>query len=93
MRSIRLYIDIHTMINIYYTFFYPHLIYGVEFYGHAANCYLNPIYLLLKICSTCHLSKPSMQSCFFILFKIQNNAYRFDFQISIFGIISQKSVK
>ena len=28
--------------------FYPHLIYGIEFYGHAADCHLNQIYLLQK---------------------------------------------
>ena len=48
MRSVRPYLDITTIINIYYTFFIPILIYGVEFYGHAANCHLNQIYLLQK---------------------------------------------
>ena len=48
MRSIRPYLDIPTMINIYYTFFYPNLIYAVEFFGHAANYHLNQIYLLQK---------------------------------------------
>ena len=48
MRSVRPYFDIPTMINLYYTFFYPHSIYGIEFYGHAANCHLNQIYLLQK---------------------------------------------
>lgn len=48
MRSVRPYFDVPTMINLYYTFFYPHLIYGIEFYGHAANCHLNHIYLLQK---------------------------------------------
>ena len=36
------------MISLYYAYFYPHLIYGIEFYGHAANCHLNQIYLLQK---------------------------------------------
>ena len=36
------------MINIYYTFFYPHLFYGIEFYGHAAKCHLNQILILQK---------------------------------------------
>ena len=36
------------MINIYYTFFYPHVIYRFEFYAQAANCHLNQIYLLQK---------------------------------------------
>ena len=41
MRRVRPYLDITSMIAIYYTFFYPHLIYGVEIYGNAANCHLN----------------------------------------------------
>ena len=48
MRSIRPYVDIKTMINIYYTFFYPHLIYGLEFWGHSAGCHLNQILVLQK---------------------------------------------
>ena len=64
MRSVRPYFDIPTMINLYYTFFYPHLIYSIEFYGHAANCHLNQIYLLqksalrviLKICPRGHVT-------------------------------------
>ena len=36
------------MVSLYYAYFYPHLIYGIEFYGHAANCHLNQIYLLQK---------------------------------------------
>ena len=48
MCSVRSYLDIPTMMNLYYTFFDPHLIYGIEFYGHAANCHLNHIYLLQK---------------------------------------------
>ena len=49
MQRIRPYLDDDTMINIiYYTFFYPHLIYGIEFYGHAAKCHLNQILILQK---------------------------------------------
>ena len=48
MRCARPYLDQKTMISLYYAFFYPHLIYGIEFYGHAADCYLNQIYLLQK---------------------------------------------
>ena len=29
------------MVNIYYSFFYPHLIYSLEYCGHAADCYLD----------------------------------------------------
>ena len=35
-------------LTFYYTFFYPQIIYGVELYGHAANCHLNQIFLLQK---------------------------------------------
>ena len=48
MRCARLYLDQNTMISLYYAVFYPHLIYGIEFYGHAADCHLNQIYLLQK---------------------------------------------
>ena len=48
MRCARPYLDQSTMISLYYAFFYPHLIYGIEFYGHAADCHLNQIYLLQK---------------------------------------------
>mgnify|MGYP001804097549 FL=1 len=48
MRCARPYLDQKTMISLYYAFFYPHLIYGIEFYGHAADCHLNQIYLLQK---------------------------------------------
>ena len=48
MRCISPYLDDDTMINIYYTFFYPHLIYGIEFYGHAAKCHLNQILISQK---------------------------------------------
>ena len=43
MRSIRPFLDQMAMINIYYTFFYPHLIYGIEFWGQAADTHLNEI--------------------------------------------------
>ena len=36
------------MIDLYYTFFYPHIIYGIEFWGHASQCDLNQILLLQK---------------------------------------------
>ena len=48
MRSITPDLDIPTTMNIDHTFIYPHLIYGVEFFGHAENFHLNQIYLLQK---------------------------------------------
>ena len=48
MRAVRSYLDEKMMVNIYYSFFYPHLIYGLEFWGHAADCYLDEVYILQK---------------------------------------------
>ena len=42
-RYLTKFLDEKTMINLYYTFIYPHLIYGVEFWGHA------PDYLISKL--------------------------------------------
>ena len=48
MRCARPYLDCITMISLYYALFYPHLIYDIEFYGHAATGYLDQIYMLQK---------------------------------------------
>jgi len=48
MRYIRRYFDQKTMIDFYYTFFYPHLIYGIEFWGHAGSTVLNKVLILQK---------------------------------------------
>ena len=43
MRALRQYVDQKTIIDIYYLFFYPHLVYGVEFWGHATDKNLREI--------------------------------------------------
>jgi hypothetical protein len=48
MRHVRRFLDDKTMIDIYYTFFYPHLIYGIEFWGHGSTGDLNKILVLQK---------------------------------------------
>jgi hypothetical protein len=48
MRHVRKYFDTKTMTDLYYTFFYPHLIYGLEFWGHAGSLELDRILLLQK---------------------------------------------
>ena len=48
LRSLRPYLDNANMINLYYTFVYPHLIYGIEFWGHASKTNLKPIEALQK---------------------------------------------
>ena len=37
MRTIRPFLDDKSMIGIYYHFFYPHLIYSIEFWGRACK--------------------------------------------------------
>ena len=41
MRVTRGYLGIKTMIDIYYTYFYPHLLYGIEFWSHGNKTDLN----------------------------------------------------
>ena len=48
LRAARPYLDNKTMIDLYYTFFYPHLIYGIEFWGHSAKTNLKPVCNLQK---------------------------------------------
>lgn len=48
MRNLNKYLDKQTMIKVYYTFFYPHLTYGIEFWGHAAKFELNRIEITQK---------------------------------------------
>ena len=48
MRNIRQYLDVKTMVDMYYTFFYPHIIYGIEFWGHGNKTYLKRILKLQK---------------------------------------------
>ena len=36
------------MVDLYYSFIYPHLIYGIEFWGHSSKTNLKPIKVLQK---------------------------------------------
>ena len=38
-----------SMVDLYHTFFYPHLIYGIEFWGHASKTDLKQIFVLQKV--------------------------------------------
>ena len=42
------YLDQQTLHNLYYTFVYPYLIYGVEIWGNACNAYIDPLIKLQK---------------------------------------------
>ena len=44
------YLDQQTLHNLYYTFVYPYLTYGVEIWGNACNVYLDPLIKLQKRC-------------------------------------------
>ena len=38
------------MVDLYYSFFYPHLLYGIEFWGHATDTDLKRVFILQKAC-------------------------------------------
>ena len=46
----RNYIDKKTLKQLYYSFVYPYLIYGIEIWGNASNIHLDPIIKLQKRC-------------------------------------------
>ena len=50
LRKVQKYLDQQTLHNLYYTFVYPYLIYGVEIWGNACNVYLDPLVKLQKKC-------------------------------------------
>ena len=41
--KVRNYPDKTTLHNLYFTFVYPYLIYGIEIWGNACNSYLEPL--------------------------------------------------
>ena len=41
--KIRHYVKKQTLLNMYYTFVFPYLIYGVEIWGSAPLNYINPL--------------------------------------------------
>ena len=48
--KVQKYLNQQTLHNLYYTFVYPYLIYGVEIWGNACNVYLDPLVKLQKKC-------------------------------------------
>ena len=47
-RHLTKFLDVNTMINLYYTFLYPHLLYGLEFWGSASSSHLNRVLVCQK---------------------------------------------
>ena len=48
--KVRNYLDKNTLKQLYYSFVYPYLIYGIEIWGNASNIHLDPINKLQKRC-------------------------------------------
>ena len=48
--KVRNYLDKTTLHNLYFTFVYPYLIYGIEIWDNACNSYLEPLIKLQKKC-------------------------------------------
>ena len=48
LRGVRPFLDIKSMVDPYYSFIYPHLIYGIQFWGHSSKTNLKPTKVLQK---------------------------------------------
>ena len=57
MRAVRPYFDEKTMKDLYYAYFYPHLLYGIEFWGHASGTDLKRVIVVQKACLRVILKK------------------------------------
>ena len=59
LRHLTKFLDEKTMINVYYTFVYPHLLYGLEFWGHVCEGALLQILVVKR--KLCELFSKSLQ--------------------------------
>lgn len=86
LRFIRPYVDETTMINLYYSFFYSRLIYGIEFWGHGNKTDLNKIYILQKKAIRIILNIKPFQtvSKYFIILKIMPLEILFHYRLLMF---------
>ena len=48
MYKARRYLSQKSIVNLYYSYIYPYLIYGIESWGNAAHCHPDPIFKLQK---------------------------------------------
>ena len=48
MYKARKYLNKQSLINLYYSFIYPYLIYCIESWGNATDCHLNQLFLMQK---------------------------------------------
>ena len=48
MRAIRPYFNQNTMIDFYYSFLYPNMLYGIEIWGHASDTNLKWVLTMQK---------------------------------------------
>ena len=49
MYKARRYLSKKSLVNLYHSYIYPYLIFGIESWGNAAHCHLDPIFILQKI--------------------------------------------
>ena len=42
------YLSTKRLVNLYHSYIYPYLIYGIESWGNAAHCHLDPLFKLQK---------------------------------------------
>ena len=48
MYKARRYLSPKSLVNLYHSYIYPYLIYGIESWGNAAHCHLDPLFKLQK---------------------------------------------
>ena len=48
MYKARRYLSKKSLVNLYHSYIYPYLIYGIQSWGNAAHCHLDPIFKLQK---------------------------------------------
>ena len=57
MCAVQPYFDEKTMKDLSYAYFYPHLLYGIEFWGHASGTDLKRVIVVQKACLRVILKK------------------------------------
>ena len=70
LRHLSKYLDQKFMINVYYTFIYPHILYGLEFWGHASDTALLQVLVCQKKALRVIFKKPPNSS---ITYKFQES--------------------
>ena len=90
-QAVRPYFDEKTMKDLYYAYFYPHLLYGIEFWGHALGADFKRVIVVQKACLRVILKKkPDHISSNFKTIQIMPLLRLFEYCSLLFLMISLK---